>query len=1204
MIEKTLRYHLQPLVQRRQGLHRARRLAYCWLICAGLGLVLLAADWLWGWPSPWALAALGLIAAVSTGWILFRSYQDRPNYQVMARTIEQQHPDARALILAAIEQTPQGLSNQLGYLQEKVIKEAVLHATRHDWGQSIPTWKLVAVNLGRVCAFVFLGAVLSQMLPAFSVLPRTERGVLTQQRFEVAVTPGDTIVEAGAPVVITVRFDQRVPTAVTLVYGSPDQALQRLRLTKNLDDPVFGGMIPEVLSDMVYHVEFTRQRSDSFHIGVFTHPRLMQADASIIYPDYTDLPEKTIADTRRINVIEGSQVTFTFVLNKAVQSARLAPRAGIGPELVKSKDNPNVLYMVPQTVSETQRYQLHLIDEQGLANKVPPRLEIQVHANRIPELKPVFPKQDVQASALEELSLEAQVEDDYGLIGYGLSFRLAGATDHEIPMDMSGDDGDATKIQYLLALEDLQAKPDQLLSYHFWADDIGPNGQTRRVTSDMYFAEIRPFEEIFRESESFADERQQQQREQEPQSGDSQGQQAEQLARLQKQIIIATWNTQKLVNQKSELSGIKEDLEVVRSSQSDAVTQAGSALTEARDPAARLNLQAATEFMTQAVEHLTQAAAAESDPDLTAALHAEQSAYQELLRLRQREHRVTQSRNQANQAGNPSGNQNSSRSQQQLSQLELKQRQDRYETQRSAQPQQQPAQRENLQVVNRLRDLARRQEEMNKRLKEAQAALNQAQTEEAQQAARRELKRLQDDQTQAVRDVDELQQRMEEPQNRRRMADARERLEQSREGMRQSSEAMEQGQVSSAINSSTRVQRELEEMRDEFQQETSSQFSQEMRDMREQARQLDQQQRQIGREMERQAESPQKTLADSGGNRDLAERLGQQQEQAADLIERMREVSEASDPSEPLLSRKLYDTLRRASTGQVDQGLEAAEELVRRNFLPQAQRIERRAGEGIETMRKGVEEAAESVLGSEAEALRQAREQLDDLIQGVNDEQARATRPDPNDAGGAIGPDMVSVNRRGRAAGDPNETATLSARQQGRGSGDPNETASASANERGRGTRDARDPNGMAITSEGQQGQGARDLTGNRLADGGGGRGRPGPLTGPDYRRWSDDLREVEEMLDESELRNEAARVRERAQTMREAFVRRSETPQWDLVRMEIVGPLIDLRKQVSEKLARLTSDKALVPVDRDPVPERYTELVRRYFETLGDKDQ
>ena len=41
----------------------------------------------------------------------------------------------------------------------------------------------------------------------------------------------------------------------------------------------------------------------------------------------------------------------------------------------------------------------------------------------------------------------------------------------------------------------------------------------------------------------------------------------------------------------------------------------------------------------------------------------------------------------------------------------------------------------------------------------------------------------------------------------------------------------------------------------------------------------------------------------------------------------------------------------------------------------------------------------------------------------------------------------------------------------------------------------------------------------------------------------------------------------------------------------------------MSEELARLERDDKLVPLDRDPVPGRYTDLVRRYWKSLSEGD-
>jgi hypothetical protein len=89
-------------------------------------------------------------------------------------------------------------------------------------------------------------------------------------------------------------------------------------------------------------------------------------------------------------------------------------------------------------------------------------------------------------------------------------------------------------------------------------------------------------------------------------------------------------------------------------------------------------------------------------------------------------------------------------------------------------------------------------------------------------------------------------------------------------------------------------------------------------------------------------------------------------------------------------------------------------------------------------------------------------------------------------------------------------------------------------------------------------------------------------------------------MLDNPALRTEVARVREVAKGVRAEFKRHSKTPNWDMVQTKISTPLAELRNRLSEELARRESKENLVPIDRDPVPTKYAERVRRYYEDLG----
>ena len=119
------------------------------------------------------------------------------------------------------------------------------------------------------------------------------------------------------------------------------------------------------------------------------------------------------------------------------------------------------------------------------------------------------------------------------------------------------------------------------------------------------------------------------------------------------------------------------------------------------------------------------------------------------------------------------------------------------------------------------------------------------------------------------------------------------------------------------------------------------------------------------------------------------------------------------------------------------------------------------------------------------------------------------------------------------------------------------------------------------------------------------GMGAPGanegrPLTGDEFRDWSNRLREVEEILDDPELRNQVAQVRDRARAIRTEFRRNGTEPKWDLVKSQLLDEMTSLQKRIKQELSKMSSDRSMVPIDREPVPEEFDELVRRYYELLG----
>jgi hypothetical protein len=138
------------------------------------------------------------------------------------------------------------------------------------------------------------------------------------------------------------------------------------------------------------------------------------------------------------------------------------------------------------------------------------------------------------------LQLQAEASDDFGLLKYGVGFGVAGKEPQFIELGQSAPARTKRQFEYLISLEKLGVEVDQAVAYFAWAEDYGPDGQSRRTFSDMFFAEVRPFEEIFRPDQSGSEEN--------PGQNGNQGgagNERSRLADLQKQIVVATWNLQR-----------------------------------------------------------------------------------------------------------------------------------------------------------------------------------------------------------------------------------------------------------------------------------------------------------------------------------------------------------------------------------------------------------------------------------------------------------------------------------------------------------------------------------------------------------------------------------------------------------------------------------------------------------------------------------
>ncbi|MBI2947611.1 MAG: hypothetical protein HYY23_08185, partial [Verrucomicrobia bacterium] len=343
MTDATLKAQLQPIADsyRRFQLWRGLTLCWAWAAAACVLLLLLYAATRWWFPISTALLLGASLIAGTVVWA--RSRRLTPAYRWIAQQIERENPRLNTVLLAAIEQQPDAATGDFNYLQQRVILEALEQNQKQPWLQRQLERAFFAQCTQFATLTLFLGLLATMLL----VTPKGWSFVVSGN--EVAVTPGDASIERGSSLVVLVRFKGKVPAEAALVIDSSSDTQRRIPLAKNLDDPIFGGTIPEIKSDVGYYVEFGSERTARFKVSVFDYPELKRSDANLTFPEYTGLSSKRIEDTRRVSAVEGTKVDFSFEMNKPVKSATLVARDKMTVPLVPDRERSN-LYSMKMTL--------------------------------------------------------------------------------------------------------------------------------------------------------------------------------------------------------------------------------------------------------------------------------------------------------------------------------------------------------------------------------------------------------------------------------------------------------------------------------------------------------------------------------------------------------------------------------------------------------------------------------------------------------------------------------------------------------------------------------------------------------------------------------------------------------------------------------------------------------------------------------------
>ena len=708
-----------------------------------------------------AVASLALLVSiVAIAWR--HRHRAQADQRALALYVEEKFPDLEQRLLTSIEFSQIEGEPLKGGVSPAFVEQLIKDARSHVELQrqevervGSPRESFIAMAAG-LAACLALGLLLQESAQIRQAAQRLAWPFASEQRADIRpaalpialiVEPGDIELQRGSPLTFTARVENAQPGALTLRLQ--DDRLNWRDYPMALDAADTGGAtfsyyLPAVLKDSVYLVSLAgdEQTSRQYQISLYDLPNVEQIDVALDFPAYTGKEDRIEIDGGDIVAAEGTEVSLTITFNKPLASAELQfADAGStsGEGYVNSSLTIDGLKATARfTVKGDGVYRLSATDLQGLQSDAPLDYYIRAIEDQPPQLALRRPGADQDVMPLEEVVIEVDASDDYGLSEFVLNYAVVGAGDSVVNF-LPAEPVRSAQGSTLLYLEDMEVEPGDFVSYYLTLADNNALYGPSEVVSDIYFLEVIPTDQEFRRSQ------------QQGGGGGGSGQgggESSALVSVQKDIIAATWKLRNRLRDASN-ADIEADAEIIAESQREATGRAKMSIDRLSE---RLSFSddsydLAVENLSLAIEQMNLAATDLDSLQVTTALKPEQLALQYVLKAEANINRTDISMNQ-NSGGGGGGAQQEREDLRELFEMEMGQLENRYETPNSASQ----AGGTNAEEVNKLEELARRQEALTR----AQRNLARREQELEEEQRRRELERLRRQQEQLTADVEKL----------------------------------------------------------------------------------------------------------------------------------------------------------------------------------------------------------------------------------------------------------------------------------------------------------------------------------------------------------------------------------------------------------------------------------------------------------------
>jgi hypothetical protein len=461
----------------------------------GCGLHLYFVLWLiLGAHSPallYANIAIRAALALVIIYVIWKGFRDLWDYHKLSRYLDNAHGAGDDLFQNALELSDKDPKSQIS---KALVSESIkrIGESSYPIPKAFSRFKIIIILLVAIALISFWYFFRVDFGAAFRQFYSNRAPIIVYNE-EVLLSPGN--ISIGKNQELTIRVEDPDPRLDYRLFYRIGENWRELGLKDN------SYSFSRLENSIEYYAENSFSQSPIYRIEVLDEPIVRRWEIGYQYPSYTRLEAFTDSMSYgNIEAYSGTSVTLRIQSNVALESAAMVFSDASRRELSRIEDTD---FVTQFTVTEPGQWHMSLIDELGRGSRPEPK-QIRILPDEAPQIRLLFPGEDVTLNQNLILPLIISADDDFGLANASLHYQINQRESESIEIQ-SIITNRIFNTDYLWDMQSLDLFPGDVVTY--WAEIYDNAPIPQKGQSSRFRARFPSIEEIYAEIESQEDQR-------------------------------------------------------------------------------------------------------------------------------------------------------------------------------------------------------------------------------------------------------------------------------------------------------------------------------------------------------------------------------------------------------------------------------------------------------------------------------------------------------------------------------------------------------------------------------------------------------------------------------------------------------------------------------------------------------------------------